>query len=62
VTTDKKREVTESGLTRFTFFIPADDLAQLIDIGVIEDREPSWLIRKAVRDFLNGYKDKKKRQ
>jgi predicted transcriptional regulator len=55
-----KRDVTQSGLTRFTFFIPVEDLTELREIGQSEDRDPSWLIRKAVRDFIETYKGKKK--
>jgi predicted transcriptional regulator len=54
----KDRDTTPSGLTRFTFFIPVEDLNRLKEIGQVDDREPSWLIRKAVREFVERSKKK----
>jgi predicted transcriptional regulator len=46
-------------MTRITISVDPDDYHAFEDLAQKEDRSAAWMIRKAMREFLDAHGDKK---
>lgn len=47
-------------MTRITISVDPDDYQAFEDLAQKEDRSAAWMIRKAMREFLDAHGDEKK--